>query len=168
MTEPFPVDVRPDALDWLTAIGTVGATVLAVIAIGIQIRDRRRREDDERRSQASLVSAWIERVSKPMVVGPLSTFEHYVFVRNGSEEIVYSVWLWPVDQNGVQPVEVGIVAPMTTRDFEVEKSVGDPGTIPFEIDFVDARGRSWTRRPDGRLVERQPKRQKTGPPPRKG
>ncbi len=53
MSEPLPVDVRPDVLDWMTAIGTVGATMIAALAIAYQVHDHRRRRN------AELISSWI-------------------------------------------------------------------------------------------------------------
>jgi hypothetical protein len=162
MTEPFPVDVRPDLLDWITALGTAGATILAVIAIGMQLADRRRVAEEERRRQAELVSAWVA----PQPYGPLNAagepvmFMHKVHVRNGSEEVIYRAWLHPTekDRDRIQPVEVGIVSPRDERVFDVDDVIGDPWTIPFELDFVDARGQHWTRHADGRLSKRKSKK----------
>jgi hypothetical protein len=152
--------VRPDVLDWVTAVGTAGATLLAAIAIAMQVRDRRRSAEDDRRRQAGLVSAWISK-DTGLAVAAASTVQ--VHVRNGSDELVYGVWLHPTDPKRLNPVDIGIVDPRSERTLMADASVGDPWTIPFELEFVDARGRHWRRYPDGRLdeIRMKPREQRT-------
>ena len=70
--DPLPVGVKPDAIDWLTAIGTVGAVFVAVgvaVVEGLRAAKARHEGDElaasqrpaERRATARLVSAWVER-----------------------------------------------------------------------------------------------------------
>jgi hypothetical protein len=70
--DPLPVGVKPDAIDWLTAIGTVGAVFFAVgvaVVEGLRAAKARCERDElaasqrlaERRATARLVSAWVDR-----------------------------------------------------------------------------------------------------------
>ncbi len=65
--DPLPVGVKPDAIDWLTAIGTVGAVFVAVgVAVVERLRAAKARHEGdelaasqrlaERRATARLVS----------------------------------------------------------------------------------------------------------------
>ena len=63
--DPLPVGVKPDAIDWLTAIGTVGVVAVEVAVVeGLRAAKARRERDElaasqrlaERRATARLVS----------------------------------------------------------------------------------------------------------------
>jgi hypothetical protein len=45
------------------------------------------------------------------------------------------------------------VPPGEDRQVSAENLVGDPWTIPFDLEFTDAAGRTWCRKSDGRLTE---------------
>lgn len=51
-----------DAPSWLAAVGTIGAVF---VALGLAIADGRRRSRAERRHQAELITAWVEREVNP-------------------------------------------------------------------------------------------------------
>ena len=46
---------------WLSAVGTVGTFIVALIILGIQLRDRRR---DVEMAQARLVAAWVADIAE--------------------------------------------------------------------------------------------------------
>lgn len=164
-TDPKPVvivDNEPSIVDWLVALGTVGAVVVA-LGIGVieYLRGREdRREDraERRRAQALLVNAWLEvDLADPLTDGPRMTAVYRV--QNASRAPVYDfVVRHPPGFRGPasQLSYYGVLVPT-----EGAHGVGRPEAVSFADDsdvqlehsFRDASGRWWRRGTDGVLQE---------------
>lgn len=132
--------MNPSIADWVAAIGTAGATLLAAGALAVQQRDRRRRH-------AELIAAWLG----------LSEMEPIdVWVLNRSDTPVYEVVARAMFQGHVRAVASSSVLPpgehclSTHEPYEGDhEDASDPPTVDFL--FRDAAGRSWRRDSNGRL-----------------
>ncbi len=162
-------------LAWLTALSTA-VGVAAAIAAGVfaalaylreRARDEQRAEDD-RRSQAVLVSAWAEfgvaradRLGENVI--PMSATAS---VRNGSSDPIYGLMLWwsYADRFLVgQPIY--LVPPETTLTLDPPEEVraarelrrvtarNSPAVLGQAIGFVDRREQAWIRDRMGKLKE---------------
>jgi hypothetical protein len=147
-----------DLPTWLTAIGTVGAVIVALYVAG---RDERRRVSRERRHRAEQISTWL---------GPEGE------VSTGHVQNVI------IQNSGTQPVYRTIASLVSVQGAFRETAVGDKrrqfcqnliGTLPpgrhetkiefpghapalrfgVELAFRDAAGHSWIRSGDGSLKE---------------
>ena len=128
--------------DWIAAIGTTGALLVAVTLLW-----REQRDHDV--AQARLVSAWVNEVddSRPE---PLSG----VVVQNKSDEPVYDVIIFLFDS--VAHAEVGEpgqeifhveVLPPGTRHRATDSVHARMGHIPLlTLTFTDSSNRRWTRK----------------------
>lgn len=148
---------------WVAGIGTVGAVVLALF---LAERDRRRRDREQRRSQAELLTSWMfwpqpaEQAEREQVVT--------VSILNGSNQLAYRVIasLVPVrgtapnnfrELQGVDPTAYRVLVgelPPGRHDFEVAYP-GGGGFIRYSVElaFRDAAGRKWLRGADGNLTQ---------------
>ncbi len=142
-----------DAADVFSACGTVGAFGVALYLLRQEQQREAERSADERRAQASKVSAWLE--ARPTINGGRSLF---FFVHNASDMPIYEVSLpAPIaDENDKSPEEVqfiGLVPPHETaqrlapRDW-IKTYVAPE---PVLVEFSDSRGRQWTRNEQGTL-----------------
>lgn len=150
-----------DLPQWLTAFGTVGAVIVALI---FSTRDERRRVQRERRQQAEQITGWL---------GSEGESEHGMFfnvtVRNSSNQCVYRVVARLVKvsgtvgggtvtspigdtKNGMHLTRIGLLRP----DFEYATKIkfeGHAAGVRFglELAFQDATSRYWVRRANGML-----------------
>jgi hypothetical protein len=144
-----------DVPSWLSALGTIGAVI---VALGLASRSDRRREQDHVRRQAELVTAWIyhEDIAGAEVVR--------IIVRNASNQCVYELVANLVTSQGAfRKTAIGLrltfggvvgqVPPGTVR--RTIRSVGGGMHKHFavEIAFRDAAGHCWVREGDGALCE---------------
>lgn len=128
---------------WISAIGTAGATLLAAGAIAIQQRDRRR-------AQAESLSVWVTTKETDMVRGTL----HIV---NGGKGAVSDVVARAVagDHTTREVWTAGTIGPGSSNDITGEQDWGDAidVNIPPRVEayFHDAAGRHWHHRLNGSI-----------------
>jgi hypothetical protein len=143
--------------DWLgafadsfSAVGTVGAFLVGFLLLRREHRREAVRADDERRSQAEKISAWVELVQK--VDGSRALDLH---IHNASAMPIYEVEL-PLptrDDEDARTEFVGLVPPGRTirrqAPGEWLRSYIQPE--PVQIEFLDSAGRRWSRDEQGTL-----------------
>jgi hypothetical protein len=144
--------------DWLNtasnvfqSIGTVGAFITGFVLLRRELKREVDRAEDERRSQAARVSAWVELYRRTD-----GTRELAFHVHNASDMPIYEVELpLPAPAGNESASEfIGLVPPGQTirrpapRDWM--SSYVEPE--PVEIEFLDSSGRQWRRDEQGTLV----------------
>lgn len=149
-----------DWATWAAAVFTGSAVFVALWQIHVERRERqkveRRAEEEQKRRQATKVSAWITKAyDDPM----------WIAVRNSSDEPVYEVIVSLVSVQGAGPPRD---AHDTEPDFRYRAflSVVPPGrfyaSMPYgghgmsmrfglEVAFTDASGQYWVRKGNGDL-----------------
>lgn len=154
--------------DWFSAVGTVGALLVALVLLGFQLTDRRSEASQRRRAQAELIAAaldWSDKTREPMS-------SQRVLLFNASGNSVYSVVVGAVHLQGAgvrtieeavertapdQPPPISTAAVLPPGKFRTTvRSVLHSmlGARPAaEIAFTDAAGRHWIRRAAGQLEE---------------
>ncbi|MDZ5077851.1 hypothetical protein [Nesterenkonia sp. HG001] len=165
--------------DWweaAQAVGTVGATAVAVVlalAAGIQARrtEKQRVKDQEsnakaeKRSSATLVSAWIETELHPSSDGTHYVRKALIHVANESNAPVFDVHVVvgvsrPLIQVGplAVPVPIPTLPPARHRSWDISLGIAAYGgglQLPSEpiarLEFSDADGHRWVRDFDGAL-----------------
>lgn len=146
--------------DWLNtaanvfqSVGTVGAFVTGFVLLRREHRREAERSEDERRSQAASVSAWVELSRRPNGEQVLNLLVH-----NASDMPIYEVELpLPAPAGEEAGTEfIGLVPPGQTvsrpAPREWIQSYAEPE--PLEIEFLDSAGRQWRRNEQGTLVRR--------------
>jgi hypothetical protein len=169
--------------DWIAALGTVAAFFVALRLLAKELAARREVEQDRRRAQARLVSAWQEPRFDTAPSGK-STATFVVILKNSSEEPVYEVWLTLVpdtstfasdpeavwgDDGAAKEADTessrgGMVPPGETVDVLVMPGRYPTKRLVLGLSFTDSQGRRWKRLPNGTLVEvtkGQPRRGRT-------
>lgn len=147
------------ASDWIgaaaeafSAVGTVGAFLVGFALLRREHRREADRAEDERRAQASRISAWVEAVQGTS--GARRVFFH---IHNASEMPIYEVEL-PLALPGRQEPEqadefIGLIPPGQTvrrpAPAEWQRAYVEPEPIPIE--FLDSAGRRWLRDEQGAL-----------------
>ena len=157
--------------EWFSAIGSVGALLVALALLGRDLLDRRRAADQQRSAQASKVAISQPQCRKSRSEDPQRwDLGYQVIVTNRSEdviaEVVANVWLVP---DGHDPS--GTIAHQSARlvigrldgastdtrmvDFTVPRTSDGaaPHTAHSSLSFVDAAGRRWERDSNHRLKE---------------
>jgi len=145
------------AEDWFSAganlfsaVGTVGAFVVGFVLLRREHRREADRAEDERRSQAARISAWVELARKPD-----GTRELAFHIHNASDMPIYEVELpLPMPSNEERSEFIGLVPPgqtiRRTAPTEWLRTYVEPE--PVQIEFLDSAGRRWTRDEQGALV----------------
>lgn len=175
-----------DVATWVSAVASVATAILALAAaiVGYRVykvesgrdaraeQDRRERAADERRSQASLVSAWYGRSAEAgSGFSPWPTYYWGGWIVNASDSPIYdavvtfylsgtgkqSTWSGGLIKvlppyRGEQFVDVGDDAREQLTDEERQNS------IEVSLEFRDAAGRRWLRDRNGYLHELAPPR----------
>ena len=133
---------------------TAWATAAAVIvALYFGVRSELRAVSTARRAQAAQVSAWLELDQQRATYGggPQPTL---VVVRNASDGLIYNVRVHHHQPDHVQsPLVLDVVPPEDSRRIPAEGVVGEPWSVPFDLEFTDAAGVTWIRRRNGTLGE---------------
>ena len=144
--------------DWINtasnvfqSIGTVGAFVIGFVLLRSEHRREADRTEDERRAQASRVSAWVEFFRTPD-----GSRELLLHVHNSSDMPIYEVEL-PLPTRGDDEPEtefIGLVPPGQTvrRQAPHDWLASYVGPEPIEIEFLDSAGWQWRRDEQGALV----------------
>ena len=169
--------------DWISAIGQAGAavgTVAAVIlALNLARRDSRRREQEDERHQAELITAWLvaDDFNDAEMRGKIKCT-----IYNSSHQVAYDLMISLVSTHGaLRKTAAGI--DNSQRGYETFVGQFPPGQLTYflpypgsalqvrysaEIAFRDAAGRFWLRDGHGHL-KRVPKEPivlfGSGPPP---
>jgi len=143
--------------DWIStsaevfsAVGTVGAFLVGFLLLRREHRREAERAEDERRTQASQISAWIEAHRRPD-----GTREVAFHIHNASDMPIYEVELPLPTRQPDEPAEefIALVPPgQTTRrpaPAGWQRSYVEPEPVPIE--FLDSAGRRWTRSESGAL-----------------
>jgi len=145
------------AANVFSAVGTVGAFATGMVLLSREHRREAVRAEEERRSQAVKVSAWIEVARTPQ-----GGRELHFHVHNASEMPIFEVSLpMPVPdddadaEDGDDEVEfIGLVPPGQTiqrpAPREWLKTYFSPE--PVQIEFLDSSGHHWTRDEQGLLA----------------
>ena len=133
------------------SIGTVGAFVIGFVLLRREHKQEADRTEDDRRAQASKVSAWVE-----LYRTPDGSRELMLHVHNASEMPIYEVEL-PLPTRGddePQTEFVGLVPPGQTirRVAPRDWLTSYVGPEPIEIEFLDSAGWQWRRDEQGALV----------------
>lgn len=134
--------------DSAAAVGTVGAFAVGFFLFRREHHREEGRAEDERRSQAVKVSAWIEAQRTP-----LGGQELVFFVHNASDMPIYEVSL-PRPDDGEEAEFIGLVPPGQTvqRPAPGEWLPTYYAPEPVEIEFLDSSGRQWTRDEQGAIA----------------
>ncbi|GAA0532610.1 hypothetical protein GCM10010172_11730 [Paractinoplanes ferrugineus] len=136
--------------DVFSAVGTVGAFALGFLLLRREHRREADRAEDERRSQAEQISAWVEMTHK--LEGGRELLFH---IHNASAMPIYEVELPLPARDGEEPRSefVGLVPPGRTvqraAPGEWVRSYVEPE--PVQIEFLDSAGRRWSRDEQGAL-----------------
>ena len=133
------------------SIGTVGAFGTGFVLLRREHRREADRTEDERRAQASRVSAWVE-----LHHAPGSAPELKFHVHNSSDMPIYEVELpLPARADDEPETEfIGLVPPGQTirRPAPHEWLASYVGPEPIEIEFLDSAGWQWRRNEQGALI----------------
>ena len=139
-----------------TAIGTVGAVIVALFLAGA---DGRRRRQEAERKQAERISAWLID-DLPAPEKPGDEWCMRLLVRNASDELVYNLIASLVNaqtearigQGTGHRAFVGRVPPGAS-EFRIQHPGHAMGGKKFgiELAFEDSGGRTWIRRGKGSL-----------------
>jgi hypothetical protein len=131
------------------ALGTIGAFVVGFVLFRREHRREEGRAEDDRRSQAVKVSAWIE-AQRTAQGGRELLF----FVHNASDMPIYEVSLPSPDEGDDEAEFIGLVPPGQTirRPAPREWLATYYAPEPVEIEFLDSSGRQWTRTEQGFLA----------------
>lgn len=123
----------PTVPDWVGAVGTAAAFMLAAIIFVIAERDRKRR-------QASLVSAWVESAGD-------DSGRAVVHLVNGSGQPVYDVSL-QAEKVIAEPLHYEVLPPEHREQIAAVADVASPLStygLGVTVRFTDASGRRWRR-----------------------
>jgi hypothetical protein len=156
------------AVEVFSALGTVGAFIVGFILLRGEHRREADRTEDERRSQAARISAWVEVYRKPDDGREIAFHIH-----NASYMPIYEVEIPATATSNEDQTEfVGLVPPGQTirraASPEWLRSYVDPE--PVQIEFLDSAGRRWTRDEQGKLTrthQRRGQRGSNSTPPRR-
>jgi hypothetical protein len=138
------------AAEVFSAVGTVGAFILAFVLLLREHRREAERTEDERRAQAARISAWVEAYRSQEGTRQLAFHVH-----NASDMPIYEVELpLPARDDEDQSTEfVGLVPPGQTvrrpAPNDWLRSYADPE--PIQIEFLDSSGQRWIRDEQGTL-----------------
>jgi hypothetical protein len=143
--------------DWLSAfadvfsaVGTVGAFLVGFLLLRREHRREAGRAEDQRRTQAERISAWVE-LSRKVDGGRDLAFH----IHNASDMPIYDVELPMPARGGEDPGSefVGLVPPGQTVQRAAPsdwlRTYVEPE--PVQIEFLDSAGRRWSRDEQGSL-----------------
>ena len=146
------------ASDWVSAgaetfsaVGTVGAFLVGFLLLRREHRREAERAEDERRAQASHISAWVEMYRRPD-----GTRQVAFHIHNASQMPIYEVELPQPVPSQPEPAEefIGLVPPGQTvrraAPAEWQRTYVEPE--PVQIEFLDSAGRRWVRDEQGSLA----------------
>jgi hypothetical protein len=162
-----------DAGTWVGGLATAGGLVFTGLALraqqgqlrlqAAQVReadeDRRRVNDEQRKTQAAMIAAWAADDSLWGQSTPRTPNDAFIRFRNASEspgwEGVVTIDTSPVTgKPGTIVRTIGVLPPSNIDELVVDVGapVGDH-LVPVEITFRDANGILWCRTAKGQLTE---------------
>jgi hypothetical protein len=156
--------------DWIAALGTVAAFLVALRLLAKELASRREYEEDRRRAQASRVVCWLEIAPTTSTFNPSMLSQpvtrvvgHHLelVLHNGSEEPVFDCRVH-VD---IDPTRASAKAPDGRRRLRLTERMLPPGRTSRSLDlsgedllrtnvwmvFTDASNQRWQRSHTGRL-----------------
>lgn len=160
--------------EWFSAVGTVGALLIALVLFGYQTWDRRRDAGERRRAQAELVGATMGPLDRSNAQGNPMAGRTGIDLFNNSPSPVYGLVIGVVFIQGTGPESMerwlelagksGRAIPVTTTNIlppgafriwidGVGWSSALSGHSGAEVAFTDRAGKHWIRRADGQLRE---------------
>ena len=137
-------------VDGVSAVGTLGAFAVGFVLFRREHHREEDRAEDDRRSQAVRVSAWVE-AQRTAHGGREVVF----FVHNASDMPIYEVSLLTPDDGDDDEAEfIGLVPPGQTiqRPAPREWLATYYSPEPVEIEFLDSSGRQWRRDEQGSIA----------------
>lgn len=150
----FPWSVAWDPWSILTAIGTIGATF---VAVGLAFRGWRQEKD----ATARLVAAWVTDKFEPRSDGSSYRRTTHVHIANEANEPVFSAKLnvhIGRGQTSIGPLGapsvISVVPPRRELVFDISTPLlahGDSWDPTVTLTFNDPKGRRWLRQSDGVL-----------------
>jgi len=155
---PSPDSAPPtDYAAWLSAIGTVGALLVALILLSYEVYDRHRNRQADRERVARKISAWCDTVKTPLAL----------WIQNLADEPIYDAVAYigrmgtnlerlPDPDTVYQEVVFGIIPPGQRIDSnDVERDLVTGGPFPdlpeVAVEFTDSSGLHWRRLANGTL-----------------
>lgn len=156
------------APNWVAAVGTAGATSVAVY-LALQERRRAERAEAERdelreaavAGVASRVAGWLTKTPVSEQDRRFMTFAEAVgerwraVVKNASDQAILNVKAYAVHSDGGQVVRIGdwpVVPPLETVHEDYEGQILAYNEKPYlRVTFEDPEGRRWVRGEAGRL-----------------
>ena len=146
LTGVLSADWASVVVDAVAAIGTLGAFAVGFVLFRREHRREEARAEDQRRSQAVKVSAWVE-AQRTAQGGREVLF----LVHNASDMPIYEVSLPTPDEGDGEAEFIGLVPPGQTiqRPAPREWLATYYAPEPVEIEFLDSSGRQWTRNEQG-------------------
>jgi len=134
-----------------TAIGTIGAVIVALFIAGA---DSRRRRAQEGRTQAELISGWMIDIPQPPIVG--GELQVNLVLQNGSQQLAYWLIATIVNASSNECLPryrtfVGRLPPGQTVYQINHPGHGMHKRFSVELAFQDAKGQRWVRRGNGVL-----------------
>ena len=163
----------PLPTDWWAAIGTVAATVLALIfglvslSFTLHERSLRRKQDAKlaaqaeaehqgaKRNQAERVAAWLQSEMKPpsssssssiRLLGPTKVWK--IMVQNASDQPIWEVGITHWSLGDSKFAQIPVIAPGEKRELPCRpkpQSEGETLEEAVTVRFRDNSGRSWCR-----------------------
>lgn len=151
-------EVWGDVASWISAIGTAGALLIAMLLLRIESKERLAQRESMKRNVARKISGWCE----------VNNDHAVLWIQNLSDEPVYYVvgyigkqWTnledLPDDDNEYIETVYGTVPPGTKLDYRIEdvkyfKRGLFPDIPEVAIEFTDANGLHWRRLSNGKLI----------------
>ena len=128
--------------------GTVGAFAVGMVLLRQEHKREEVRNEEQRRSQAVKVSAWLEATRNAQ--GGRDPFFH---VHNASDMPIFEVALASHEADAGEAEFIALVPPGQTvqRPAPREWLKGYHAPEPVQIEFLDSSGRRWARDEEGTL-----------------
>ncbi len=137
------------APEWVAAIGTTGALIVALLVLKGELGQRHEQEQERRRDQASRVAAWLEYESVDVTGVELPM----VLMKNASESPVFMTEVLVHAPAGFDHGDCTVGAKSLPPNHTTRLRL-PPGEWLFgRLWFTDAAGRHWQRHAGGLLVE---------------
>lgn len=150
-----------DVGTWIGGAATAFALILTYLLLRITRREQSEQHDEQRKSQARLISAW-PTAKEHDGDSPRDTVT--IVLQNASNEPIYSLraavgWAWTGENIDYQELRLDYVMPPKSRQRKLisidwpRLPGGSQTSPPVELIFSDAAGKYWHRDRYGSLTE---------------